>query len=131
MGVVIALVAAQFQIYFVDVIASMIIVAFIFKAGYEIVSAQFGVLVDAAVLDPKEIEELVLEVPKVVSCHKIRTRGHQDHVFLDLHVQVPETLTVKEGHVVAYQVEESLKSHSCGIVDVVVHIEEAEKVNPE
>lgn len=126
MGVVIALVAAQFQLFVVDVLASVIIVVAIFKAGYGIVSSQFGTLVDAAVLDPQDIEEIVLQTPGVVSCHKIRTRGMIDHVFLDLHVQVPGDLTVKEGHSIAYEVEDKLKSHSSGIVDVVVHIEEEE-----
>ena len=124
LGVVIALISAQFQLFVIDVVASIIIVIAIVKAGYGIVSSQFGTLVDAVVLDPGDIEEIVLQTPGVVSCHKIRTRGMKDHVFLDLHVQVPGHLSVKEGHGIAYEVEDKLKSHSSGIVDVVVHIEE-------
>lgn len=125
MGVVIALVAAQFQVYVVDAIASLLIVGFIFKAGFGIIMSNLGTLVDAAVLDPDFIERVVLAVPGVISCHKIRSRGMQDHVFLDLHVQVPGHLTVEEGHKIAFAVESKIKSQANGVMDVVVHIEEA------
>lgn len=125
MGVVIALVAAQFQVYVVDAIASLFIVGFIFKAGFGIIMSNLGTLVDAAVLDPDFIERVVLAVPGVISCHKIRSRGMQDHVFLDLHVQVPGHLTVEEGHKIAFAVESKIKSQANGVMDVVVHIEEA------
>lgn len=125
LGVVVALIAAQFNFYMVDILASIFIIFAIFKAGYEIVKTHIGSLVDAAMLDKSEVESIVLSVPKVVSCHKIRTRGMKDHIFLDLHVQVPGELNVIESHKIATAVEEKLKSHSYGIVDVVVHIEEA------
>lgn len=124
-GVVIALVAAQFQIYLVDAIASLFIVGFIFKAGFGIIMSNLGTLVDAAVLDPDYIERIVRSVPGVVSCHKIRSRGMQDHIFLDLHVQVPGHLTVEEGHKIAFAVEAKIKAQAEGVMDVVVHIEEA------
>lgn len=124
LGVVAALIAAQFQVYVIDVIASIAIVGFIFKAGFGIIMSNLGTLVDAAVLDPEYIEKLVLSVPGVVSCHKIRSRGMHDHVFLDLHVQVPGHLTVEQGHKIAFAVEDKLKQQAEGVMDVVVHIEE-------
>jgi len=125
LGVILALVAAQLNFSILDVVASMAIVAFIFKAGFNIIMTHLGTLVDAMVLDPALIERAVLTVPGVVSCHKIRSRGTADHIFLDLHVQVPGHLTVEEGHKIAYAVEERLKSDVNGLIDVVVHIEEA------
>ena len=127
LGVVAALIAAQFQIYIVDVLASLVIIALIFKAGYGIVERHIGPLVDAAAISTDEVRALVLSVPGVVSCHKIRSRGTPDHVFLDLHVQVDGDLTVREGHEIAYAVEAKLEKELTlnGTVDVVVHIEDA------
>ena len=125
LGVVLALISAQFEFYIVDIIASVVIVLAIFKAGYEIVKSNIGSLVDAAMLDTSKVEEIVLSHDKVVSCHKIRTRGMKDYIFLDLHIQVPGDMSVVEAHKISSEVEEKLKSHSYGIVDVVVHIEEA------
>jgi cation diffusion facilitator family transporter len=125
LGVVVALIAAQFHFYIIDLLASLVIVAFIFKAGFGIIMSNLGTLVDAAVLDPEFIERIVLSVPGVISCHKIRSRGMQDHIFLDLHVQVPGHLTVEEGHQIAFAVESKIKKQADGVIDVVVHIEEA------
>ncbi len=124
MSVIVAIIAAQFQLYWIDLTASVLIVLAIFRAGYGIILAHLGTLVDAAILDPSFVEKLVLDVPGVLSCHKIRSRGMHDYIFLDLHVQVPGHLTVEEGHKIASAVEAKLKSESEGIMDVTVHIED-------
>lgn len=123
-GVIASLLAVNFKFYFVDVVASLLIVLVIFKAGYEIIQAHLGILVDAVALEPEEVETLVLKVPGVISCHKIRSRGLEDHVFIDLHVQVSGHISVEEGHKIAYQVEELLMKEISGVEDVMVHIEE-------
>ncbi|HMP54253.1 MAG TPA: cation diffusion facilitator family transporter, partial [Candidatus Melainabacteria bacterium] len=123
-GVIVSLLAVNFRFYFVDVVASLLIVLVIFKAGYEIIQAHFGILVDAVALEPEEVATLVLKVPGVISCHKIRSRGLEDHVFIDLHVQVSGHISVEEGHKIAYQVEELLMKEISGVEDVMVHIEE-------
>lgn len=124
LSVIVAVIAAQFHFYLIDITASLIIVLAIFKAGFGIISTHIGSLVDAAVLDPKLIEKLVLETPGVLSCHKIRSRGMHDHVFVDLHVQVSGTLTVEEAHKISYAVETNLKEKAAGVTDVIVHLEE-------
>lgn len=123
-GVIVSLLAVNFKFYFADVVASLLIVLFIFKAGYEIIQAHLGILVDAAALDPEEVKKLVLKVPGVLDCHKIRSRGLDDHIFIDLHVQVRGHITVEEGHKIAYQVEDLLMKEMGGVEDVMVHIEE-------
>ncbi|MBI1270213.1 cation diffusion facilitator family transporter [bacterium] len=123
-GVLVSLLAVNLEFYFVDVVASLLIVLVIFKAGYEIIQAHLGILVDAVALEPEEVETLVLKVPGVISCHKIRSRGLEDHVFIDLHVQVSGNISVEEGHKIAYQVEELLMKEISGVEDVMVHIEE-------
>lgn len=124
LGVILSLVAVQFHLYSIDIIASLLIVVLIFKAGYEVIKAHLGILVDAVVLNPLTIKEIVLAVPGVLGCHKVRSRGLEDHIFIDLHIQVKGHLSVEEGHKISYQVEESLMSQIEGVVDVVVHIEE-------
>lgn len=124
MSVVIALLAAQFHVYIVDVIASIVIVSAIFYAGIGIIRTHLGSLVDAAVLDPREVERLVMQVPNVTSCHKIRSRGMHDHIFVDLRVHVPPHLTVAEAHEVASAIEAGLKEYQSAIIEAVVHVEE-------
>ena len=40
-----------------------------------------------------DLEGVVRSVPGVLGCHHIRTRGPADHVFLDLHVWLPASMT--------------------------------------
>lgn len=122
--VLVALVAVQLKFPILDSIGSLIIVVAIFRAGYEIISEHLGILVDAATADPKKIEELVLSVPEVKGCHKIRSRGMDDHIFVDLHIQVDSNMTVAQAHEVSYKVEEVLENSGLGIADVLVHVEE-------
>ncbi len=118
------LVAVQLKMPWFDLIAALGIVVIILKAGVGIILDNFGTLVDAAILDPGFVEKLVHQVPGVTSCHKIRSRGMHDHIFLDLHIQVPSSLSVEEAHRISYQVEEKLIAAGGGIVDVLVHIED-------
>ncbi len=122
--VIASLVGIQMHLDFLDVVASLVIVVVIFRAGFSIILAQLGTLVDEAVLDPVNVEKMVLSVPGVTGCHKIRSRGMDDHIFLDLHVQVPRHLSIEEAHEISFQVEERLRSIGGGIVDVLVHIED-------
>lgn len=124
LGVIAALLAAQMRITAIDLVASVVIVLAIFKAGYEIITANMGILVDAVAVDESEVEAIVSEVEGVIGCHKVRSRGMKDHIFLDLHVQVPGHISVEEGHQIAYAVEERLKESLQGVMDVVVHIED-------
>ena len=128
LGVICSLVAAQFHFFVVDIVVSILIVLAILKAGLGIIEVHMGTLVDASVLSESDVENLVLSVPGVKSCHKIRSRGVADYIFIDLHVQVDGDLTVTEGHKIAYKVEDRLKNELEGVEDVIVHIEEVESV---
>lgn len=122
--VIITLIANQLHQPILDLVGSFIIVGIVLRAGFQIVATHIGYLVDEAVLDPKEVTALVLQVPGVQGCHKIRSRGTHDHIFMDLHVQVNKDLSVEEAHEISFAVEEKLKQSYDGFVDVLVHIED-------
>lgn len=123
-AVLAALIGAHFKLYFVDAVASLAVVYFILKGGFEIIMSHMGPLVDEVVHDPKTIAELALEVDGVKGVHKIRSRGAKDHSFVDLHIEVSSRLTVKEGHRIAKRVEQTLKDKVQGLVEVSVHLDE-------
>lgn len=126
-SVLIALVAIQLGWVWVDAVAAAFIVVMIFRAGYGIIKAHLGALVDEATLDPARIEAVVLQTPGVRGCHKIRSRGMDHHMFVDLHIQVDPALTVAQAHRIADAVEQALCAMpQAGIHDVLVHVEEAD-----
>lgn len=81
------------------------------------------VLADKIVLDTKEIEKIVMQVPGISACHEIRNRGRRDDVHIDLHILVSDEMSVEEAHHKSFIIEEKLKQHFHGLTDVVVHIE--------
>jgi cation diffusion facilitator family transporter len=124
MTVIITLIANQVHLPLLDLIGSVIIVFIILYAGYTIITAHLGYLMDEAVLDPKEVTATVLAVPGVKGCHKIRSRGNKENIFMDLHVQVDKDLSVEQAHEISFAVENTLKQAYPGTVDVLVHIED-------
>jgi len=123
-AVLASLVSIAMNLHFVDIIASMFIVGIILHAGWEVIMSHLGPLVDSAVVKVDEVEKEVLAVPGVVSCHKIRSRGMEDNIFLDLHVQVPRHLTIEQAHNISFEVEGRLKQWDNRIFEVLVHLED-------
>ena len=80
----------------------------------------------AAILDVKQITDIVLGVRGVKTCHKIRSRGRMDDIYVDLHVQVDPDMHVDNAHRISYRIQEEIKSKIPGITDLVVHIEPRE-----
>src|SRR5690606_25844452 len=82
----------------VDVIAALLIAAFIAYAGIQVLRSNLGYLSDTAQLDPGGIDRVARDVEGVTSTHKIRTRGSPGRIYVDLHIQVTRTLGVVEAH---------------------------------
>jgi len=77
-------------------------------------------LYDAVAAQVKEISKAVEGVVDTEKCH-IRKTGMKYHV--DLHVIVDAEISVKEGHEIAHQLKDKLKSKMPEIIDVLIHIE--------
>lgn len=121
--VLVALAASLVGWGWVDVVATLFIVAWICALAWQVVRPAMGVLADEAQIDRAVVDDVAMSVEGVRDVHRIRTRGHHDHVFVDLHVQVNPALTVEQAHEVAHGVEEAIRSRFPEVVDVVTHLE--------
>ena len=74
-------------------------------------------------LDTAQVKDIVCSISDVVDCHRIRTRGTNSNIFIDLHIIVNPDISVSEGHKIAHLAEERIKGNIKAVVDVVVHIE--------
>ena len=123
-SVIIAMVVIKLGYPILDPIVTIMIAFFIAYAAFSIAKDSSKVLCDEIViLDDKKIEDVVMSVKGVIACHKIRTRGRIDDIYVDLHVQVSPDMHVDRAHDVCYRIEDSIKSMITGVTDVVVHIE--------
>jgi len=87
------------------------------KAWREIMDAA---LPDKVVDDIREISERVAGVSGIDMC---RVRKSGLGLWVDIHVEVPGHMTVRDGHQIAHRVKDALLASKHNIMDVVVHIE--------
>ena len=127
LSVVAGLIFARLGIHLADVAVSIFIVIMIGRAAWGIFSRSTDILVDSAALDEQGVAKLVDSIDGVKSCHKVRTRGREDDIKVDLHVLVNEDLSVLEAHEICDVIEDRLKDAYPGITDVTIHIEPDEK----
>ncbi len=127
LSVIIALVFIKSGFPVLDPIVMIIISLFIAHSGFEIIRESSRVLCDMApIVDIKKIEDIILGITGVKTCHKIRTRGRIDDIYIDLHVQVKKDMHMDEAHKISYNIEEAVKKGIPGVSDVVVHMEPQE-----
>jgi cation diffusion facilitator family transporter len=125
LGVVVTVACIQLGQPWVDWVAAFVVAGFIVVAGLQILSRNFGYLLDAAQVAQEAIDAVVRRVPGVAGAHKIRTRGQPGAVRVDLHIQIAPHLNVVHAHEVTHWVIDALKREVPGVIDVVVHTEPA------
>ncbi|MBX7149177.1 cation diffusion facilitator family transporter [bacterium] len=107
----------------IDLVVAFFIVLVIVHAGYEIIVHSLSSLLDEQFIDPKEIETMVMSVPEVEGCHKIRSRGTLGKVFVDLHIYVHPLMTLEKAHSLTHVVIDTIKKQKPEIQDVLIHTE--------
>jgi len=121
--VIAALAGTRAGLPILDPLAALVVAVFIGYAGYQVARTTTRILSDRVVISEEDIEQVVREVPGVVGCHQIRTRGSTDHVFLDLHVWLPAQMPLTDAHALSHIVKDRLMSRYPQIVDAIIHIE--------
>ncbi len=121
--VIAALVGARLGVPMLDPLAALVVAGFIGYAGFQVARTTTGILSDRIVISDADLEQVVMSVPGIIGCEKIRTRGSADHVFLDLHVWMPPDMRLTEAHDLSHVVKDRLMTRYPQIADAVIHIE--------
>lgn len=116
---------AGFPIF--DPILATIIIFFIIKMAFEVFRESSRVLSDASFVSQKEIKKTALGIKGVQACHKIRTRGLANHVFLDMHLTLSPDLPLDQAHLISHQVKQKIQREIPVIKDITIHIEPKDK----
>lgn len=113
------------QVSFIDPLGAMIVSLFIVAAARRILSGAIGELMDESLPPEKRatIETAVRAVAGVSGAHALRSRRNGPGYFLDLHVLVPGSMTVRQSHTIAREVRQTLVQGNFEILDAIVHIE--------
>ena len=122
-GVLISLAAIRLGFPMFDAIGGMAIALLIARTGFQIGRDTSRILADRVVIDEEEVRRVVMSVPEVLGCHHIRSRGSEDHVFLDLHVWFPADARLRDAHELSHIVKSRLMQKYPQIADAIIHIE--------
>lgn len=108
-----------------DTLAAIFVAIMIASIAWRLISTSLKELVDTALPEQelKAIKQHIAKSEGIVGAHSLRSRLHGGQVFLDIHVQVANTISVSEGHYIADCLSQSLKVSFPEITDVVVHID--------
>jgi cation diffusion facilitator family transporter len=123
LSVIGGLIAVRLGYPIADPVLALIISAVIVKIGIDIIRESSPTLMDEVAMSPDQAERIALSVPGVLSCHRVRSRGHESAVYADLHIQVAPAMSTDQSHAIAHQVQHRLRERFPAIQDVTIHVE--------
>lgn len=122
-GVLVGLVAVRLGYPKADPILALLVAGAIGWTAWQVFRQAHETFSDAARLPVGDVCAAAFDVPGVLGCHSIRTRGLSSEVHVDLHIQVDPHATVAAGHAVAEAVERHVCERFPAVSDVIVHLE--------
>ena len=109
-------------INWLDPVIAILVALFIIKEAYHLLVKAFTPLLDTA-WNNDEIEELEKRLNGLnVSYHDLRTRVAGNYRFVDIHIQIPEYVTVGNAHKYCDKIEKELRN-SYENLTVTIHVE--------
>lgn len=123
LSVVGGLIAVRLGYPLADPILALVIALLIAKIGIDIIREGSPTLMDRVVMPADQVEQIALSVPGVLSCHRVRSRGHEQAVYADLHIQVDPAMSTEQAHAIAHKVQHQLHERRPDIQDVTIHVE--------
>ncbi len=108
-----------------DAVAALVVCLFIAHIGWQLLWQSSQELIDSA-LEPatvRRIERIIRSVDGVVAMHQLRTRKSGSGAFVDVHIQVPQDVSVSEGHQISEAVRARLLREVEPVSDVTIHID--------
>jgi len=119
------LIAVRLGYPLADPILALVVALLIAKIGVDIIRESSPTLMDHVVVPVDRVEQIALSVPGVVSCHRVRSRGHEGDVYADLHIRVDPALSTEQAHAIAHEVQHRLIKERPDVHDVTIHVEPA------
>lgn len=109
-SVILALVLAVYGWQGFDAVFGIGIAFYILYSAYEIIQHAMHDLMDHELSDDerKQIRELVSQHPQAYGMHDLRTRKSGTTVFIQLHLELDDSLTLLDAHTISDQVEATL-----------------------
>lgn len=105
-----------------DPVVAILVALFIVFESYQLLKRAFSPLLDTAWKE-NDIQELEGRLHNLgVKYHGLRTRVSGNYLFIDLHVEIPETVSVGDAHRYCDKIEDDLNGFYRNL-NVTIHVE--------
>jgi cation diffusion facilitator family transporter len=110
--------------------AALVACGIILYNSYQIFRPALSEIMDEHLYDDLiiVIRKISLEVEGVLGTEKCQVRKVGMRYYIDLHIEVDGTLSVKEGHDIAHRLKEKLMHEIPEITNVLIHVEPVTEV---
>jgi cation diffusion facilitator family transporter len=126
-AVIVSLGLSRARIDYADSLVALFVLAVIAMVAWRILQSNLGILVDRAVIDATAVRQAATAIEGVTGVHRVRSRGPEGAVHLDLHLQVDGALSLRQAHGISHRVEDALRRKFPGVIDVTIHVEPEEE----
>jgi cation diffusion facilitator family transporter len=110
------------QLQSLDVFLSFPVALLVFHSGWKVLTENLPWLVDEMAIAPEIIHAIAIDVPGVINCHSIASRGVVGRqVFIDMHLIV-DAVDVETAHRITEEVEAHLEERFSP-VRILIHVE--------
>lgn len=110
------------NIQWLDIVLALPVALLVFRSGWSVIRENLPWLVDAMAVAPEAIHGIAMQVPGVLNCHDIASRGVVGRqVFIEMHLVV-EAKDVETAHQITEEVEMRLEERF-GPTRVMIHVE--------
>ncbi|MBD2394064.1 cation diffusion facilitator family transporter [Cyanobacterium aponinum UTEX 3222] len=117
------------QLQYLDILLAFPVAFLVLKSGWQVLTSNLPWLVDQVAIAPELIHKIVTEVPGVINCHDIASRGLLGRqIFIEMHLIV-DTEDVKIAHDITEEIERKLEEKFAP-VRILIHIEPPEYKSP-
>jgi cation diffusion facilitator family transporter len=108
-----------------DSIAALVVTFFVLRVGLQLIWSAFRELSDAApdrvVLT--EIARTAKGIVGVRQVHDLRARYSGSQIFVELHIVVDPSISVRHGHAIAKEVKATLLDQFADVTRVIIHVD--------
>ena len=119
-SVICSLIFVQMGYPVADALVSLIVAFAVLWSAISIFRQANRTLADVSRLEASEVEDLVVPVEGVRAASKVRSRGSEGEVYVDLHLILDPDLSLVDAHDVATRAERLIEESFPGVADVIV-----------
>ena len=110
---------------FLDLVGAIVVSIFIMHAAMKIIWPGISELIDAGAPEDvqKKITDIACNNQGVLEVHKVRSRYISTSILVDMHIVVEGSISVRDGHAIADEVEIKIIDNIPNVLGVVVHVD--------